>query len=34
MGDDEIVEVTPGSVKLRKKDQEAAKRGKTAKSKN
>lgn len=34
MGDDEIVEVTPGSVRLRKKDLEAAKRGKTAKAKN
>ena len=32
MGDDEIVEVTPGSVRLRKKDLEAAKRGKTAKA--
>ena len=34
MGDDEIVEVTPGSVRIRKKDLEAAKRGKTAKAKN
>lgn len=34
MGDDEIVEMTPGSVRLRKKDLEAARRGKTAKAKN
>ena len=34
MGDDEIVEVTPGCVRLRKKDLEAAKRGKTVKAKN
>jgi len=27
MSDDELVEVTPGSVRLRKKDLEAAKRG-------
>ncbi|KAF8970854.1 P-loop containing nucleoside triphosphate hydrolase protein [Flammula alnicola] len=32
MGDDELVEVTPTSVRLRKKDLEAAKKGKTAKT--
>ncbi|KAF8152574.1 P-loop containing nucleoside triphosphate hydrolase protein [Crassisporium funariophilum] len=33
MGDDEIIEVTPGSVRLRKKDMEGAKKGKTQKAK-
>ncbi|KAF8175757.1 P-loop containing nucleoside triphosphate hydrolase protein [Pholiota molesta] len=32
MGDDELIEITPTSVRLRKKDLEAAKRGKTAKA--
>ena len=33
MGDDEQVEITPTSIRLRKKDLEGARRGKTAKAK-
>lgn len=32
MGDDELVEVTPTSIRLRKKDMEAAKKGRTLKT--
>ena len=33
MGDDEQVEITPTSIRLRKKDLEGARRGKTTKAK-